>query len=94
MYRQNLPSYFKDGASALLWTFHPNIIFNRTDLFIKRLQIIEVCLLIIEPTLTILLFSFKYRLHIFSGFLTQLWNLQNLKGLNSVVLKVDYSVLV
>ncbi|KAL4135288.1 hypothetical protein QTP88_006906 [Uroleucon formosanum] len=40
-YRKKLPSYFKDEDTALLWTFHPNIIFNRTDLFIRRLQIIE-----------------------------------------------------
>lgn len=40
-YRRNLPSYF-DNETPLLWTFHPNIIFSRTDLFIRRLQIIEV----------------------------------------------------
>lgn len=42
-YRRDLASYFKNGATPLLWTFHPNIIFSRTDLFIRRLQIIEVC---------------------------------------------------
>lgn len=44
-YRRNLHSYFANGTTPLLWTFHPNIIFNRTDLFIRRLQIIEVLFL-------------------------------------------------
>lgn len=46
-YRRNLHCYFENGATPLLWTFHPNIIFNRTDLFIRRLQIIEVNLSVI-----------------------------------------------
>lgn len=46
-YRRNLHSYFANGITPLLWTFHPNIIFNRTDLFVRRLHIIEVYLFII-----------------------------------------------
>lgn len=39
--RDNLPSYFKDGE-PVHWTFHPKIVFERFQSFLKRLETIKV----------------------------------------------------
>ncbi|GFG28503.1 hypothetical protein Cfor_03628 [Coptotermes formosanus] len=38
--RDNLPSYFKDGE-PVHWTFHPKIVFERFQSFLKRLETIK-----------------------------------------------------
>lgn len=92
-YRQNLPSYFENEEVALLWTFHPNIIFNRTDLFIRRLQIIEVRLTIANIKRTLFSrFTCLRLLNCRSGFLILLSSSRNSNESNSAVLKVDCSV--
>jgi virulence-associated protein VapD len=39
--RDNLASYFKD-REPVLWTFHPKIVFERFQAFLKRLETIKV----------------------------------------------------
>jgi hypothetical protein len=39
--RDNLSSYFKDREPTL-WTFHPKIVFERFQAFLKRLETIKV----------------------------------------------------
>ena len=39
--RDNLASYFKD-REPMLWTFHPKIVFERFQAFLKRLETIKV----------------------------------------------------
>ncbi|XP_052121253.1 dynein beta chain, ciliary-like isoform X2 [Frankliniella occidentalis] len=39
-YRENIASFFKD-REPVLWTFHPNIVFGRLQLFVERLHTIQ-----------------------------------------------------
>ena len=41
-HRAKVPSYFKDGAEPRPWEFASDLVFARYDLFVKRVQIVEV----------------------------------------------------
>ena len=40
--RNNIDSYFKDGAKVIKWEFSSDLVFTRFDQFIQRLELVQV----------------------------------------------------